>query len=189
MPRHTGWTSGVFAPIALLFAAILPLLTACTVSPGRFADPLSLHAGEVVQVLTAKEIVSNDELHSALHGAGVSNADIHDSSIVVVRYLCCGPQSEAAAQVLFNPKPLALVVGDMVETQWSAGTGAINIVTRVLQRAGQADGSCDWQPRRERLARRVIYCDWMPRENWVKQEGGIAGWYKAVPAPQAPSQP
>jgi hypothetical protein len=183
MPRQTGWKSGVLAPIASLVAAMLPLLTACTVSPGRFGEPLSLHAGEVVQVLTAQEIVSNDELRAALHGAGVGIPDIHDASIVVVRYLCCGPQSDASAQVLFNPKPLALVVGDVVETQWSAGTGAVNIVTRVLQRAGQADGSCDWQPRRERLAKRVMYCDWMPRENWIKQEGAYSGWYKAAPAP------
>ena|ERR1700690_382082 len=182
MPRKAEWACGFVAPIAALYAAVAPVLTACAVSPGRLVDPMTLHAGEVVQVLSQEEILSNGELESALHRAGVANSEIHDASIAVVRYLCCGPESEAAVQVLFNPMSLPLMVGDVVETQWSGGAGTVNIVTRVLQRAGQTEGACGWWPRKERLARRVMYCDWMPAENWIKQEGVYRGWYKTVPA-------
>ena len=166
------------------YAVAASMLSACTTSMGKMGEPNTLHAGEVVQVLTQADILSSKEVLSALRNAGVSDSSIHDGSVVVVRNMCCGPPKESAVTVDHNPQSLPLTVGDVVEVQyWSGAAGSVNTVTRVLQSAKQANGPCWWNPKNDLLWRRVMYCDWMPQQGWVKQEGLNTGWYKPASTP------
>jgi hypothetical protein len=157
-------------------------LGACAVSPGKMGEPRTLHAGEVVQVLSRAEILATREVHPTLKAAGIDDASIQDASVVVVRLLCCGPPQTSTPVVPYNPKLPAIKVGDVVEVELGGGS-TLNTVTRVLQGAGQSNGSCWWDPKNELLWRRVMYCDWMPEAGWVRQDGLYTGWYKPAKSP------
>ena len=160
-------------------AALLLGLGGCAMPAGKLGEPGTLHAAEVVQVLTRSEILASQEIHQSLTRSGVSDAAIADGSVVVVRTLCCGPPNTANPHGLLNPAGLPLKEGDVVEFLWPGGT-SVNTVTRLLQSAGQDQGACWWDPKKEYLWRRVMYCEWMPQQGWVKQEGLTPGWYKVA---------
>jgi hypothetical protein len=152
-------------------------LGACATSGGKLNEAGTLHAAEIVEVESRADIIASPAVHGALEKSGVTDASIVDGSVVTVRILCCGPPSVSNPHGLYNGQALALKTGDIVEFRWPGGDH-VNTVTRVLQQADQKDGPCWWDPKDEKLWRRVIYCDWMPKEGWVKQEGLSKGWYK-----------
>jgi hypothetical protein len=160
-----------------LCVAAIVMMSACTISAGKLGEAGTLHAAQVVEVMTRGNILASSEVHESLSKSGISDAAIADGSVVVVRTLCCGPANTSNPHGALNPQLLPLKAGDVVEFMWPGGS-AVNSVTRVLQSADQNDGPCRWDPKNEKLWRRVMYCEWMPMEGWVKQEGLIPGWYK-----------
>jgi hypothetical protein len=160
----------------LALAPFLLMLCACAVPAGKLGEPGTLHAAQVVQVLTRSDILASKGIHESLTNSGVSDAAIADGSVVVVRTLCCGPPNTSNPHGALNPQLLPLKEGDVVEFLWPGGS-AVNSVTRVLQPASQT-GACWWDPKNDKLWRRVVYCEWMPSEGWVRQEGLTTGWYK-----------
>ena len=166
----------------LSLAAIFGLV-GCTTSAGKLGEAGTLHAAEVVQVLTRTDILAVREIHESVNQSGVADSAITDGSVVVVRTMCCGPPSTSNAHGVFNPQGLTIQVGDVVEFRWPGGS-AVNSITRVVQTTGQADAACWWDPKDEKLWRRVMYCNWMPQQGWVKQEGQmVVGWYKPADHP------
>ncbi|MBS0580603.1 MAG: hypothetical protein JSR36_15205 [Proteobacteria bacterium] len=165
-------------------ARLLPPMLACLLgacSTGQMGEPATLHAVQVVEVETRADILASRGMHEALAGAGVSDAAIADGSVVTARLMCCGPPESSNPHGFYNrdPKSLPLSVGDVIEVRLG-GDSKVNEVTRVLQPANQADGPCWWDPKDDRLWRRVMFCEWMPTEGWVKQGGVYSGWYKAA---------
>jgi hypothetical protein len=153
-------------------------MTGCATNGGKLGEANTLHAGDVVQVLTRAEIIAHQGLLETLSKSGVTDSEITDGRVVVVRNMCCGPPNTNNPHGALNPHGLNIHVGDVVEFFWPGGS-AVNSVTRILQPAGQDDGACWWDPKDERLWRRVMYCTWMPEQGWMKQEGlGTIGWYK-----------
>jgi hypothetical protein len=158
-------------------AMICTLGGGCAIPAGKLGEPGTLHAGEVVQVLTRDDILGSQEIHESLNKSGVIDSAITDGSVVVVRLFCCGPPNTSNPHGALNPQALPLKEGDVVEFLLPGGSN-VNSVTRVLQHPSDIQPACSWQPKDENLWRRVLYCDWMPQKGWVKQEGIIAGWYK-----------
>jgi hypothetical protein len=157
--------------------ALVCFLVAC--STGKMGEPATLHAVQIVEVLSRTDIMGSQEIHGSLHASGISDGSIVDGSVVVARLLCCGPANTANPHGFYNldPKSLQLSVGDVIEVRLG-GNSQVNEVTRMLQPASQTEGPCGWEPKDERLWRRVMFCDWMPSQGWVKQEGLYTGWYK-----------
>ena len=169
-------------PGALCLAAI-NASSGCSVSAEKLGEAGTLHAGGVVEVLTRKDILASQGIHESLIGSGVADSAITDGSVVIVRTLCCGSPNTSNPHGMFNPLGLTIHVDDVVEFLWAGGS-AVNSVTRVLQPAGLVDGPCWWDPKDEKLWRRVMYCNWMPQQGWVKQEGQmVIGWYKPAGHP------
>ena len=173
MSCRARFTSGGVAALALCVV----MMSGCAIPAGKLGEPGTLHAAQVVEVLTRSDILASKGIHESLNNSGVSDAAIADGSVVVVRTLCCGPPNTSNPHGALNPQLLALKEGDVVEFLWPGGS-AVNSVTRVLQSAAQNDGPCGWDPKNDKLWRRVVYCEWMPNEGWVKQEGLTPGWYK-----------
>jgi hypothetical protein len=167
----------------ILCLAAIHALSGCSVPAGKMGEASTLHAGEVVQVLTRTDILGSRGIHESLTNSGVPDSAITDGSVVIVRTLCCGPPNTSNPHGALNPNGLPIHVGDAVEFLWPGGS-AVNTVTRVLQPAGQSDGACWWDPRDDKLWRRVMFCNWMPQQGWVKQEGQmVIGWYKPAGHP------
>jgi len=169
------------APICtgVALALVLPLMSGCAIPAGKLGEPGTLHTGQVVEVLTRSDILGSSGIHESLNKSGVSDSAIADGSVVVVRTLCCGPPNTSNPHGALNLQLLPLKEGDVVEFLWPGGA-AVNTVTRVVQRSGQNADVCWWDPKNDKLWRRVMYCEWMPGEGWVKQEGLIPGWYKSA---------
>jgi hypothetical protein len=163
--------------VVSVFGVVVLALNACALSPGKMGEPKTLHAGEVVLVLSRAEIIGSREVRPTLNAAGIDDASIQDGSVTVVRLTCCGPPQTSNPVVPYNPKLLTLKVGDVVEVELGGG-GALNAVTRVLQGVGDSNGACWWDPKNPALWRRVMYCEWMPEAGWIRQEGLYTGWYK-----------
>jgi hypothetical protein len=162
--------------------AAICVLGACQTDGGKLNEPATLHTGEVVEVLTRADILGSRGIHTSLSNAGVADAAIIDGSVVVVRTLCCGPPNTANPHGALNTQGLKIQVGDVVEFLWPGGS-AVNSITRVLQPAGADNGACWWDPKDDKLWRRVMFCSWMPEQGWVRQEGLTTGWYRKADAP------
>jgi hypothetical protein len=159
-----------------------------------FVPPGSLRLAQVTAIAKRSEILEIKDLVAVLKASGVNDADIVDGSVVMARIYCCGGVTlESSAEVvnarmMYVPKGVTVGLADVVEVRTAlspAGgiTGALNTVTRVVQRY-EENGPCRWDPDDESLWQRVIYCDWMPQEGWIRQEGLNPAWYKApTPAP------
>ena len=164
--------------LVLSCAFVACVVSACSVSAGRLGEPGTLHAAEVVEVLGRTDILASHEVHQSLAQNGVSDASIVDGSVVIIRNFCCGPPNTANPHGVLNAQALNVHVGDIIEFQIRNGSSP-NLLTRVLQKNDASDGQCWWEPRNEKLWRRVMYCSWMPQEGWVQQTGQmIVGWYK-----------
>jgi hypothetical protein len=156
----------------------LYVLSACSTSAGRLGEPGTLHAAEIVEIMTRTDILASHGVHESLTNSGVSDSAIVDGSVVVVRSMCCGPPSTANPHGVLNPQGLSLHAGDVIEFVIPGGS-SVNTLTRVLQKAGATDGQCWWEPRDDKLWRRVMFCSWMPQQGWVQQTGSmVIGWYK-----------
>lgn len=156
----------------------LCVMSACSTSAGKLGEPGTLHVAEVVEVMTRTDILASHGVHESLTTTGVSDSQIVDGSVVVVRTLCCGPPNTANPHGVLNRQGLSLHVGDVVEFVIPGGSSA-NTLTRVVQKAGQTDGECWWEPRDDKLWRRVMFCSWMPEQGWLHQTGAmVIGWYK-----------
>jgi hypothetical protein len=149
----------------------------------------SLRLGQVIKIARGEEVLENKQLHNLVSASGVSDAEINEGSVVLARVFCCGgltrnTSSEVAnARVAYVPQGMQVGLEDMVEIrvghEAAGGTGPVmNRVTRVVQKSGQDDGSCWWDPRDDRLWLRILYCKWMPNEGWVKQGGVNPAWFK-----------
>jgi hypothetical protein len=162
----------------LVCATLLCVLSACTTSGGKLGEPSTLHAAEVVQVLNRTDILGSHGIHESLTNGGVSDSAIVDGSVVIVRTSCCGPPMTGNAHGVLNLQGVTLHVGDIIEYVIPGGS-SVNTLTRVIQKTGEANSQCWWEPRNEALWRRVMYCSWMPEQGWVQQTGHlIIGWYK-----------
>ena len=107
----------------LALAPFLLMLCACAVPAGKLGEPGTLHAAQVVQVLTRSDILASKGIHESLNNSGVSDAAIADGSVVVVRTLCCGPPNTSNPHGALNPQLLPLKEGDVVEFLWPGGIG------------------------------------------------------------------
>lgn len=161
-----------------------------------FVPAGSLRLGQVMAVLGRNDIVKTKPLYKAVTATGMSDTDIVDGAVVVVRIFCCGGiTKEYSSEVqnslfLYVPQSFEVSSGDVVEFRVGhvaegAGRPVMNSVTGVVQKTGQDAGHCWWDPKNDRLWLRVLYCDWMPARGWVKQGGVNPAWYK----PQAPNPP
>ena len=157
-------------------------LSGCQSNGGKLNEPATLHTGEVVGVLPRSDILASREIHESLTHSGIVDSEIKDGSVVIVRTLCCGPPSTSNLHGALNSQGLSIQIGDVVEFLWPGDS--VNSVTRVVQPAGTTNGACWWDPKDDKLWRRVMFCSWMPEQGWVKQEWQLTiGWYKPAVHP------
>jgi len=156
----------------------------------------SLHLGQVIAAGKRDQIMNMKPLYEAVKTLGVDDADIADGTVVMARIFCCGGfTKESSAEVrnsllLYVQKGMDAGLGDMVELRVGhvaeGGNPAVmNSVTRIVQKSGQDDGTCWWDPKNDRLWQRILYCEWMPKEGWIKQEGMTPAWFKPPSAEPA----
>ena len=183
--------------VARFLQMALPTMLSAACASGTVIDKYqsdyvpagSLRLGQVIKIATGEEVLENKQLHNLVSTSGVSDAEINQGSVVLARVFCCGgltrnTSSEVAnARVAYVPQGMRVGLEDIVEIrvghEAAGGTGpAMNRVTRVVQKSGQDDGSCWWDPKDDRLWLRILYCKWMPNEGWVKQGGVSPAWFK-----------
>ena len=143
----------------------------------------SMRLEQVMEIGKRADILQYKELYEAIIASGIKDSEIKDGSVVVARITCCGgPSEKLDSRMLFVPKEINVALGDIVEVRVGrppekGDAGMLNTVTRVVQKDGDNDGKCWWDPKDERLWLRILYCDWMPKEGWVKQGGLDSAWY------------
>jgi hypothetical protein len=177
---------------ALLFPGLL-VSQACFAEQSRayedYVPAGSLHLSQVIAVATRDQIVKMKQLYEAVKTMQVDDADITDGRVVAARIFCCGGLTkESSSEVrnslfLYVPKGMDVGLGDIVELRVGhvaeGGQPALmNAITRVVQKSGNDDGACWWDPKNESLWQRVLYCEWMPKEGWIKQGGMGPAWFK-----------
>lgn len=169
------------------------LLVSCSAQPLRiqtsFVPPGSLRLAQIMAFGKRDDVVQSKAMLSSIIASGVTDADIQDGSIALARIYCCGGMTDSLSSEKFNalalyvPKELGAKRGDIVELRAgrpsnNGDSGIANMATRVVQRLGEGQESCWWDPKNDRLWLRVLYCSWMPAEGWVKQDGNSPAWYK-----------
>jgi hypothetical protein len=175
---------------------LVVLLCACSAPTLRiqndFVPPGSLRLAQVTAIGTRAEIVSAGPVYDAIRSAGVPDTEIADGSAVLARIYCCGgPTQDLSSEkvnalMLYVPGGVRVEPGDVVEVRsgnppQEGKTGALNTVTRVVQKYEAKEAECWWDPRNDKLWLRVLYCTWMPNAGWIKQEGSYPAWYKPAP--------
>lgn len=171
---------------------LVVLITGCS-APLRihsdFVPAGSLRLAQVMQIGNRADIVQSKELYAAIIASGVQDSEVTDGSVVVARIYCCGGISanlsseRANAIMMFVPRGIPVGLGDIVEVKSGrppekGDAGELHVVTRTVQKHGDKEGKCWWDPKDDRLWLRVLYCDWMPQEGWIKQEGVNPAWYR-----------
>lgn len=172
----------------------VPLLLAACSAPllrieSDFVPPKSLRLAQVVEIAKRDEIIEATPLYDALIAAGIKDSDIVDRTVVFARIYCCGgPTRETSSEVAnatmaYVPRSITVELGDIVEyavadPSRKGTSGALNVVTRLIQKKDATDGHCWWDPKDDRLWLRVLYCDWMPGEGWIRQGGLHPAWFR-----------
>ncbi len=162
------------------------LLQSCASVPRIQSDDVpegSLRLAQAVYLAPKSAILETKSLRDTLVSSGIDRAEIKDGSVILARAYCCnGPNEQITARMVYVPSTLSVEVGDMIElktghTPKNGDRGALNTVTRIVQKIDDNRESCGWDPPDERLWRRVLYCDWMEDDGWIK--GGITSvWFK-----------
>lgn len=176
------------------------LVTGCSTTLRIHSDFIpagSLRLAQVMDIGKRADILQSKELYDAIISSGIKDTEVADESIVVARIFCCGGLSEnlssekTNAIMMFVPMGTNVGLGDIVEVRAGrppekGDAGQLNVVTRVVQKYGDNEGKCWWDPKDDRLWLRVLYCDWMPKEGWIKQGGINPAWYR--PSSSVPSE-
>lgn len=150
----------------------------------------SLRLAQILEVETRDTIIKMKQAHEAILASGMEDASIVDNSVGVARICCCGGVGEGSMTIItYIPPGINAEPGDIVELKIGHApekgrAGAMNTITRVVQRPGDKEGHCWWDPKDDRLWQRVLYCDWMQKEGWVKQGGMSPAWYRPPTAKQ-----
>jgi hypothetical protein len=146
----------------------------------------SLIVAQIDARFTKDTIKSDKAAYDILMASGVTESEIRDGSIALAKVNCCsGPMERATAIAFYIPVTMSAEVGDIVEVMLGQSPtkdrelGRANMAIRVVQKHGDADGQCRWEPSTPPGQwGRVLFCDWMPNQGWV-QEGQRATLYKA----------
>ena len=144
----------------------------------------SMRLAQAMEIGKRADILQNKELYEAIIASGIKDSEVNDGSVVVARITCCGgPSEKLDSRMLFVPNGINVSLGDIVEVSVGhppekGDAGMLNTVTRVVQKYGDNDGKCWWDPKDDRLWLRILYCDWMPKEGWVKKGGLDSAWYR-----------
>lgn len=182
-------------PGLFLFLALLAT-TGCSSTlriHSDFVPAGSLRLAQVMVLGKRAEIVQAKPLFEAILAAGIPDSQIVDGSVVMARIFCCGGLTDNLSSekvnslILYVPREVTVAQGDIVEVRVGrppekGDAGKVHFVTRVLQKYGENEEKCWWDPKDNRLWLRVLYCDWMPNEGWIKQGGTNPAWYKQAPA-------
>ncbi len=181
-----------FIPILIIFLLSL-LVSGCATILRIHSDFIpagSLRLAQVVAIgKRANLVTQSKETYEAMLASGIKDSEIVDGSVVMARIYCCGgitdnlSSERANAIMLFVPTGLNVSLGDIVEVRSgrapaNGDAGLLNTMTRIVEKYGNGDSHCWWDPKDDRLWLRVLYCDWMPNEGWIKQDGVNPAWYK-----------
>ena len=188
--RNIKHSSNLRLMYRMLFLVLL--MTGCSTSlriHSDFVPAGSLRLAQVMQIGKRADILQGKKMYEAIIASGVKDSEVADGSVVAARIFCCGGISanlsseRANAIMMFVPTGINVGSGDIVEVRSGrppekGDAGQLNIVTRVVQKYGDTEGKCWWDPKDDRLWLRVLYCDWMPAEGWIKQGGANPAWYR-----------
>ncbi|HJV64804.1 MAG TPA: hypothetical protein VJ550_03625 [Geomonas sp.] len=179
---------GITGTVRLSWAAFTLLISACSSSlpiHTDFAVPDdSLRLAQMLELEKRDTVIKTKEVHEAILASGLAESSIVDDSVGVARIYCCGGVGEGSLTIItYIPQGIDVQPGDIVELKIGHSpekgrAGAMNTITRVVQRRGDKEGHCWWDPKDDRLWQRVLYCDWMQQEGWKKQGGMSPAWYR-----------
>ncbi len=182
-------SSAIKSYVRVVFGVIIvgALLQSCASVPRIQSDDVpegSLRLAQAVYLASKSEVLESKELQGILVSSGINKTEVKDGSVILARTYCCGgPNEQATARMVYVPSTISVEVGDIIElktghTPKNGDRGALNTVTRIVQKIDDNRESCRWDPPDERLWQRVLYCDWMEGDGWIKQEGITPAWFK-----------
>ena len=160
-----------------------------------------LRLGQAVHVAARSEIIDSGRHYEFLLSTGISDADLGEGRLIVVRVYCCGGRIEQdQALWAYVPPGSNVETGDFVELQMGRvpgkdDPGIVNKVTAVRQKNADAgNGPCRWEPDNPSLWMRIVYCEGIDRNGWLQRKGmrkmwfKQAGWVTATPSVAASTE-
>jgi hypothetical protein len=182
----------VLIRLGLVAAVALVALTGCSTGlriQSAHVPAGSLRLAQIMWIGTGQDMQKPDlqPTRAVLTDSGVSDTELKDGGVVVSRIECCGgPNEESSAIVIYVPPSVKVQRGDIVELRAAdpakkGQLGQVNVVTRIVQQAGDPNGTIRWNPPDQRLWCRTLYADWMRQEGWKYQGGLYKAWYKPAP--------